>query len=97
MDERWIGALSGAGVILGLAIVQALPHRHAVRAQEAAKWFIAALLLAAGPIMWLEGADRDGILIMSAVSVLIVTAWRVRRWRARQRPPRPERLPPGQR
>lgn len=91
MDERWIGALSGAGVILGLAIVQALPHRRAVRAQEVAKWFIAATLVVGGAAYW----DEQGSPSLFVLALLTVTAWQGHRWRMRQRLLRPERLPPS--
>lgn len=92
MDERWIGALSTAGVIVGLAVMQALPRPAAAKVQEGAKWFIAATLVVGGAAYW----EEQGHPFLFILAVLTVGAWLVRRLvvrrrRQRQAQPQPAR------
>ena len=94
MDERIIGALSAGAVIVGLAVMRALPPVAAARVQEGAKWSIAAAALLAGVGFWHDTGD-PGVLVLAS---LIVAAWLGRRLlRSYRRAHQPEPRPPVQR
>lgn len=83
MDETTIGIISAAGVILTLAVIEVLPRPVVDRLQEGAKWFMAALFVSWGVVIWIEDG-RPEVLVFSVLTVGVWLGRRIARRRRRE-------------